>query len=139
MFKNKTQIVTVLVLAGLFCLATFGVAHAAIDGLPDAKLYQPNLSEAEETGGPVVAVLNYIIGLVGLVILGYAVIPLVTDHGLNLIRGKASFRDPAFRNGLLGFIGGAVIILMGVTGKWFEVMSFVWKIAVKMLSKLGGN
>lgn len=140
MFKSKTQTIFVFLLLILMCSITLGVAFAegSVTGL-DPKLYQPDLKDASDSGGPVVAVLNYVIGFIGLIILGYAVIPLVTDHGLKLIRGKSSFRDPGLQSQLLGFLGGVVIILLGVTGKWFEVMMFVWKIAEKVLSKLAGN
>lgn len=138
MFINKSQTFTILLLVIFVFVVTPGAAFADITGL-DPKLYQPDLRDASDSGGPVVAVLNYVIGFIGLIILGYAVIPLVTDHGLKLIRGKSSFRDPGLQSQLLGFLGGVVIILLGVTGKWFEVMMFIWKIAEKVLSKLAGN
>ncbi|MEG6512396.1 hypothetical protein V6C32_10780 [Desulforamulus ruminis] len=125
---------TIILMTMVFLCSSIGIAYA-VPGL-DSNMYAPDLTDAAKTGGAVVAAFNYVIGFVGLVILGYAVIPLITDHGLNLIRGKASFKDPSVRSGLLGFMGGAVIVLLGVTGKWFDLMMFIWSIADQILSKL---
>ncbi len=124
----------IILLTVVFLCSSTGVAYA-VPGL-DSNMYAPNLTDAAKAGGAVVSAFNYVIGFVGLIILGYAVIPLITDHGFNLIRGKASLKDPSVRNGLLGFIGGAVIVLLGVTGKWFDLMMFIWSIADQILSKL---
>jgi len=127
----------VVILAVAVCAGGIDADFANDFGLPGGGIYKPDLGEAADAGGPIVSVINFIIGFIGLIVLAWGVVCLIKDHGLKLITGKRSLKDPDIQAKLIGFVAGAALIFLAITGAWFVVLKFVWGILQSLLNKLG--
>lgn len=134
--KKTNLLITILTVLAVFG-CQIGLAFAT--GLDlDPNIYKPDLGDASVAGGPIVAAINFIIAFIGVIILAWGVVTLIKDHGLKLLTGKRSLKDQDLQAKLIGFIAGAVLIILAVTGSWFKVLMYIWSIVQKILDKLTG-
>lgn len=142
MRKRLTMILTVAIggpLVAAFLWAGTGWAAGQAAGqsssgaLPPADWFVPEMASVPVQ--PFLWAINWLVGLVAVLVLGYAIFKLVLV-AKDLIAGRDSLE------GKRGYFVGAgvalVVLLMALTGTWYTLLLWMWtKVLMPMAQKFG--
>jgi len=132
--RTGRKIFAVFVLLAIFITMTATFAFA--DGeLPPPGTFKPD-SGSFEAAKVIVTVIAFIAGIAASVYFAIGIIKVVTKDVKELISGEASLKDKQQR--FMAIIAGFVILLLVITGKWYDVIVVIWnKIILPIINKVG--
>lgn len=132
--RTSRKIFAVFVLLAIFIAMTATFAFA--DGeLPPPGTFKPD-SGSFDAAKVIVSVIAFIAGIAASVYFAIGIIKVVTKDVKELISGEASLKDKQQR--FMAILAGFVILLLVITGKWYDVIVVIWnKIALPIINKVG--
>jgi hypothetical protein len=132
--RTSRKFFVVMVLLVIFLAMTTAFAFA--DGeLPPADSFKPD-SGSFEAAKVIVTVIAFIAGIAASVYFAIGIIKVVVKDVKELISGEASLKDKQPRFIAIG--AGFMILLLVITGKWYDVIVVIWnKIILPIIDKVG--
>jgi len=132
--RTSRKFFAVMVLLVIFIAMTAAFAFA--DGeLPPADSFKPD-SGSFEAAKVIVTVIAFIAGIAASVYFAIGIIKVVVKDVKELISGEASLKDKQPRFIAIG--AGFMILLLVITGKWYDVIVVIWnKIILPIIDKVG--
>jgi len=125
--NNNNQIILVfslLILAiSLFTCGVPAFADNNIGQLPGAESFRPDDS-AFDAALVIIKVVAWFAGIAGAVIFAVSLVILVVKDVKEIIKGDSSLKDKKSRFMAIGVC--YCILLLIITGKWYDVISTVW-------------
>jgi len=138
MLPSKTtsrKYFAVLFLTVIFIAMTATLAFAADGELPSGDAFKPD-SGSFDAAKVIVTVIAFIAGIFASVYFAIGIIKVVVKDVKELISGEASLQDKQKRFIAIGV--GFVILLLVITGKWYDVIVVIWnKIVLPIINKFG--
>jgi len=132
--KTSRKFFAVYVMLVVFIAVTATFAFAAGE-LPPSESFKPD-SGSFEAAKVIVTVIAFVAGIAASVYFAIGVIKVVVKDVKELISGEASLRDKQPRFIAIGV--GFMILLLVITGKWYDVIVVIWnKIILPIIDKVG--
>ena len=132
--RTSRKIFAVLVLLAIFIAMTATFAFAAGE-LPPPGTFTPDPGSFD-AAKVIVAVIAFIAGIAASVYFAIGIIKVVVKDVKELISGEASLKDKQPR--FMAILAGFVILLLVITGKWYDVIVVIWnKIVLPIINKVG--